>query len=518
MRVLVVDQDSALLTAITELLGDYFTIGAVTTKADCLDLVRVNDFDVIVAGERLADGSGLELLGQMGRDRPDMLRVFAVDRERLKLLKGRLGPFRLFRTLAYPIEPRQLLAALSAAAGVEEEIESPEETPAASAPAPIPASPVEVTVRSVRVPTATQAMADAPAPQARREVHDFTLVDEEPEPPPQPKVRKGSKSRSRARVKPPAEGSRGPRQPTPEALTAGSRLAAESRSKASPPPLLEPSAKRNALLVGAGILVVIGVMAVAFRLFNTNDTPRFSTASLSTQATRDPPEVIKLLADTELALQEEDYKAARTDIAALQQIAPTHPRLPFFEALLAKHEAESAAAPAPSSSGPAHWFSRHPSPAPKINNPPARVTASPSPGRTPPPAKPIANIRSRPGTPAPRVAEAPSTFTGKTVEDSNKPAGLTKDPELIKRFAPDYPDDAAQKGIEGAVDLAFMVSPKGEVSDVTVVHAEPSSIFNRAAIAAVRRWKYEPRTINGVAVEAHVQLRMTFKLDGRAER
>jgi len=59
MRVLVVDQDSALLTAITGLLGEYFSIDAVTTKAECLDLVRANEFDVIVAGERLEDGSGL---------------------------------------------------------------------------------------------------------------------------------------------------------------------------------------------------------------------------------------------------------------------------------------------------------------------------------------------------------------------------------------------------------------------------------------------------------------------------
>jgi TonB family protein len=489
MRVLVVDQDSALLTAITQLLGDYFTIDAVTTKADCVDLVRVNDFDVIVAGERLEDGSGLELLGQMARDRPDMLRIFAVDRERLRLLKGRLGPFRLFRTLAYPIEPRQLLAALSAAAGIEEEIDSPEET-AEAAPAPAAPTPVEVTVRSVRQPTATHAMVvEAPAPRARREVHDFTLVDEEPAP--QPKS--------------------GPRQPTPEVLAVGSRLAAASRAKTFPPPLMEPSARRSAFLVGAGVLVVIGVMAVGFRAFNSNDTPTFSTASLSTQTTRDPPEVIKLLADTELALQEEDYKAARTDIAALQQIAPTHPRLPFFEALLAKHEAGSATPP----SGPARWFSRHTSSPPKVNTPPARVSASTSTTRTPSPASSIANIRARPGTPAPRAPEAPSTFTGKTVEASSKPSSVTKEPELVKRVAPDYPDDAARKGIEGAVDLAFTVSPEGDVSDVTVVHCEPSGIFNRAAVAAVRRWKYQPRTVNGVAVEAQVQLRMTFKLDGR---
>jgi TonB family protein len=511
MRVLVVDQDSALLTAITQLLGDYFTIDAVTTKADCLDLVRVNDFEVIVAGERLEDGSGLELLGQMGRDRPDMLRVFAVDRERLKLLKGRLGPFRLFRTLAYPIEPRQLLAALSAAAGIEEEIESPQDTPAERTPAPAAASPVEVTVRSVRVPTATQAMVEAAAPQGRREVHDFTLVDEEPAPPPQPKLRKGSKSRSGTRVGSPGESNRAPRQPTPEALAVGSRLTAASRANAFPPPLIEASAKRSAFLVGAGILAAIGAIAVAFHVFNTNDTPTFSTASLSTQATHDPPEVTKLLADTGLALQQNNYKAARTDIAALQQIAPTHPRLPFFEALLAKHEAESATP----SSGPARWFSRHTSPPPKVNNPPARVAASTSSTRAPPPVSPVANMRARPGTTAPRTREAPATFTGKTVEDSNKPASFTNDPELIKRVAPDYPDDAAQKGIEGAVDLAFKVSPKGDVSDVTVVHSEPSSIFNHAAIAAVRRWKYQPKTVNGVAVEAPVQLRMTFKLDGR---
>ena len=70
MRVLVVDQDSTLLTAITRTLGEYFSIDAVTTKADCLDLVRLNEFEVIVAGERLEDGSGLELLGSLARSRP----------------------------------------------------------------------------------------------------------------------------------------------------------------------------------------------------------------------------------------------------------------------------------------------------------------------------------------------------------------------------------------------------------------------------------------------------------------
>src|SRR6185437_10733202 len=214
MRVLVVDHDSDLLTAITQLLGEYFTIDAVTNKADCLDLVRVNHFDVIVAGERLQDGSGLELLGQLQRHRPDVLRIFAIERERLKLLKGRLGPFGLFRTLSYPIEPRQLLAALSAAAGVDEELVEAIEAQAPAAPPAVVPLPERPTVRAVRdlAPTPT------PAPAA----------------PPNTNIAAVLANRRRRPL----------RQPTPQALAIGSRLPAASKARASQPPPLESSAKR----------------------------------------------------------------------------------------------------------------------------------------------------------------------------------------------------------------------------------------------------------------------------------
>src|SRR5262249_900708 len=158
----------------------------------------------------------------------------------------------------------------------EEELDGVEEM--AQPELAVPPSPVEVTVRAVR----HVAPAPAPAPQARREVHDFTLVDEEPSPPP-PQPRKGSKSRSTARA---------PRQPTREALAVGSRLAAASRAKAFPPPVLEPNAKRSALLVAVGVVVVIGSMAVVLHISNTPDTPPFSTTRLAAPAPHDPPEVV----------------------------------------------------------------------------------------------------------------------------------------------------------------------------------------------------------------------------------
>jgi protein TonB len=94
-------------------------------------------------------------------------------------------------------------------------------------------------------------------------------------------------------------------------------------------------------------------------------------------------------------------------------------------------------------------------------------------------------------------------------------ASDTQEARLVQHVAADYPPEAARKGIEGSVDVSFTISPQGKVDDVTVINAVPSEVFNRAAIAAVRRWKYEPKTVNGVPVEAHQQLRLQFKLDPR---
>ena len=271
MRVLVVDQDSNLLTVISRTLGEYFSIDAVTNKSDALDLLRVNDFEVIVASERLEDGSGLELLGQLARNRPDMLRIFAADRERLKLLKGRLGPFGLFRTLSYPIELRQLLAALSAAAGIEAEI--PEEEAEAETPprAPDTAAPIRPTAEVVTVTEAVRVPSPATRPASR--------------------VRSSNVS------------SRAPRQPTQQALATAHRLDIVARPKAFPPPS-EPTPARSAFLVGAGVVLVLGGLILAFKIFNTPDEPIMTATQAGQHSAHFPPEVVKLVADTETAFQQ----------------------------------------------------------------------------------------------------------------------------------------------------------------------------------------------------------------------
>jgi protein TonB len=80
-----------------------------------------------------------------------------------------------------------------------------------------------------------------------------------------------------------------------------------------------------------------------------------------------------------------------------------------------------------------------------------------------------------------------------------------------KRYvAPEYPTEALSKEVGGVVQIEFTVDKNGETRDIHVVNAEPAGMFDRAAIAAVKRWRYEPVIVNGAATEVPVRLNIRF--------
>ena len=82
------------------------------------------------------------------------------------------------------------------------------------------------------------------------------------------------------------------------------------------------------------------------------------------------------------------------------------------------------------------------------------------------------------------------------------------------RIQPDYPIQARQKGIEGWVDVKFDVAADGSVRNPVVVAADPKQIFDRAAIQAVKGWKYSPKVEDGRPVETRgLKVRVRFKLE-----
>jgi protein TonB len=91
--------------------------------------------------------------------------------------------------------------------------------------------------------------------------------------------------------------------------------------------------------------------------------------------------------------------------------------------------------------------------------------------------------------------------------------GGDQDVVPLVRVDPDYPPRARQRGIEGYVDIEFTISPVGTVQNPEVIGSEPSFTFDRAALRAVRKWKYNPKIEGGVPIaRPGVQVRIRFEL------
>jgi protein TonB len=78
---------------------------------------------------------------------------------------------------------------------------------------------------------------------------------------------------------------------------------------------------------------------------------------------------------------------------------------------------------------------------------------------------------------------------------------------------PMYPRDAAMEGIEGWVDVEFIITEAGTVKDPRVIDAQPPRVFNREALRAILKWKFKPRVVDGQAVERPATQRIEFNLD-----
>lgn len=84
---------------------------------------------------------------------------------------------------------------------------------------------------------------------------------------------------------------------------------------------------------------------------------------------------------------------------------------------------------------------------------------------------------------------------------------------IVSYAPPVYPGDAVARGIEGWVDLEFVVDRSGRVRDIVAAGAEPQGRFEQAAIAAVESYRYLPFVRDGVAYERRIRLRIRFSLE-----
>lgn len=79
----------------------------------------------------------------------------------------------------------------------------------------------------------------------------------------------------------------------------------------------------------------------------------------------------------------------------------------------------------------------------------------------------------------------------------NLNAPVDGDTLAIVRVLPRYPSRALSRGIEGWVLMEFAINELGLAVNPVVIESEPPGIFDRAALSAVKRWKYRPMIEDG---------------------
>jgi protein TonB len=129
---------------------------------------------------------------------------------------------------------------------------------------------------------------------------------------------------------------------------------------------------------------------------------------------------------------------------------------------------------------------------PAPETPPRAAPEASQPVQAEPPAEPAAPRASPPAGGPREVVEASLTRT--------RPLQI------------DYPMYALSKKIEGQVEVAYLVTPKGVVSDLKVLTATPPGLFDDAATTAISRLRYKPVIDAGKPVAVSTKMLVTFRL------
>lgn len=193
----------------------------------------------------------------------------------------------------------------------------------------------------------------------------------------------------------------------------------------------------------------------------------------STEAPPDIPSATRAASAPALA---QPFREARSDLSAPGPLPAPLPLPDDALALLARPESDSMALSAPDAT--------------TASLPPEDRTV----GATSPPAPPPAGglDQGRDSNGAPDQAVMP-----------------------LLRIEPAYPRKAARTGTEGWVKVEFTITEEGLVVDPVVLAAEPHGVFNRAALASIRKWRFRPRMIRGKPVETRASQVIEFSLAGR---
>ena len=89
-------------------------------------------------------------------------------------------------------------------------------------------------------------------------------------------------------------------------------------------------------------------------------------------------------------------------------------------------------------------------------------------------------------------------------------------PRAVAKVPPAYPEDARKERLEGVVVIQTVIGKDGAIERTRVLKGVHPSL-DRAAVEAVRQWRFEPALLDGKAVAVHYNLTINYRLDTEKE-
>ena len=78
----------------------------------------------------------------------------------------------------------------------------------------------------------------------------------------------------------------------------------------------------------------------------------------------------------------------------------------------------------------------------------------------------------------------------------------------MKMVEPQYPADARRRGIWGKTTIEAVIDKTGKPKNIKIIQGD--SILAGSAVNAIKKWRWKPFKLNGVAVEVETTIFVNF--------
>jgi len=114
-------------------------------------------------------------------------------------------------------------------------------------------------------------------------------------------------------------------------------------------------------------------------------------------------------------------------------------------------------------------------------------------------------------TPAQMMPVSAPSLPPPSSQSLNEPVSVTEEAEralLIQKVNPVYPPEALPQKLHGSVVLQATIGRDGGVEDLKLLRGY--FVLGKAAIAAVRQWRFQPYSLNGRATQTQTTITINF--------